>query len=66
MVKRRVTRATHGSVKRYKELCRYVHRLYGAALNMSYFDSCACVDDVYFGHINESELFELLDEALEG
>ena len=50
----------------YKKLCRKVHRLYGASLSMSYFESCACVDAVYFGECTEATLFELLDEAVEG
>jgi hypothetical protein len=52
------------TVKRYKRLCRMVHTLYGKPLGMSYFHSCACVDEVYFGRMTEDKMFELLDETL--
>lgn len=49
----------------YKSLCRTIHRMYGIPLNKSYFDSCACCDDVYRGKQTKAQLFKLMDKALE-
>jgi len=49
----------------YRKLCKEVHAKYGKPLNMPYWESCSCVDDVYFGECTKERLFKLLDMAVQ-
>lgn len=49
----------------YRKLCKEVHAKYGKPLNMQYWESCSCVDDVYFGECTKERLFKLLDMAVQ-
>ena len=47
----------------YRKLCREIHRTFGKALQMPFWESCSLADQIYFGRTTKEKLFENLHQC---